>query len=366
VSALSLQCRAFIPDVPFFRSAGWLLILPLALGLTIAGPAVGARAQELTYFRVGAGAPGTPIYEFAGLIGGSISNPPGTRPCDEGGSCGIPGMIGVAQTSSGSVENLTQLRGQAIESAIAQADIAYLALKGRDPFKDKGPDKKLRAIAGLGRLDVKILVPAGSKIKTVAGLKGRRVNFGAKSSDNALTARQILGAYDLGPKSVKASYLDFPAAALALQEKRIDAMIVVDAPDSRDVSALAERYAIRLLPIEGEPIKKLLKNLVFLTTSSIPENSFKGVGRTPTVELVAVWVVPASLPDDVAFALTQAIWEGARRLQQNEASAAGRPLDLELALSGVSIPFHTGALKFYEERGVTALLRPELKKQPTN
>ncbi len=46
-------------------------------------------------------------------------------------------MIGLAQTSSGSVENLAQLRGKMIESAVAQADIAYLAYNGKDVFKSR-------------------------------------------------------------------------------------------------------------------------------------------------------------------------------------------------------------------------------------
>lgn len=337
----------------------------LGFGFSFLSSPVPSVAQELSYFRIGSGAPGTPLYELAGLIGGAISNPPGSRTCEEGGSCGIPGMIGLAQTSSGSVENLTQLRGKSVESAVAQADIAYLAYNGKDLFKATGKDTDLRAIAGLGRLNVKIIVGPQSTATTVEGLKGLKVNLGAENSDNAVTARQILGVHGLSAKKIKPSYLDFPAAADALTKGEIDAMIVVDAPESRDVTGLAASMPLRFLPITGEPVAKMLKTYGFLASGVIKADQFKNVPETPTVELVAVWLVPASLADDTAYELTRAVWQEATRKNLDQASAAGKALDLQLAIAGVSVPFHAGALKYYDEHGVTRFLPADLRPDDT-
>jgi TRAP transporter TAXI family solute receptor len=336
----------------------------IGFGLPLLSAPVRSSAQELSYFRVGAGAPGTPIYEMAGLIGGAISNPPGARTCEEGGSCGIPGMIGLAQTSSGSVDNLSQLRGKMIESAVAQADIAYLAYTGKDVFKTAGKDTELRAIAGLGRLNVKIIVGPQSAAKSVAGLKGLRVNLGAEKSDNAITARQMLGFHGLTPKRIKPSYLDFPAAAEALAAGKIDAMIVVDALDSRDVTQLAASMPLRFLPIEGEPVNKMMKSFGFISSGIIKADTFRNVPDTPTIELVAVWLVPATLDPNTAYELTRAVWQEATRKNLDQVSAAGKALDLQLAIAGVSVPFHAGALKYYDEHGVTRFLPAALRADP--
>lgn len=320
-----------------------------------------ARAQELSYFRIGAGAPGTPVSDLAGLISGAISNPPGSRACDEGGSCGIPGMIGLAQTSTGSVDNLALLRDRAIESAVAQSDIAYLAFTGKDVFKKPGAAKDFRAIAGLGRINVKIIVPAESKITDIAGLKGKRVNLGLENSDNMLTARQVLAHYSLTTKRVKASYLDSTDASAALQAGKLDALILVDAPDSRDVTALAEAMPIRLLPIVGETADKIIKGTPYYSASAIPADRFKGVGATQTLDLIAVWLVSRELDDETAYELTRAVWTMTSRKLQDQASASGRPIDLNLALAGISVPFHPGALRYYDEQGVTRFLPASLR-----
>ena len=65
-----------------------LLAVALA-GLTFTGAA--AQAQEMTFFRIGTGSAGGTYFPIGGLIANAISNPPGSRPCDKGGSCGVPG-----------------------------------------------------------------------------------------------------------------------------------------------------------------------------------------------------------------------------------------------------------------------------------
>ncbi len=336
----------------------------IGFGLPLLSAPIETSAQELSYFRVGAGQPGTPIAELAGLIGGAISNPPGSRGCDEGGSCGIPGMIGLAQTSSGSVENLSQLRGKLIESAVAQADIANFAFTGKDAFKSAGPDQSLRAICGLGRLNVKVIVGPQSAAKNIAGLKGLRVNLGAEKSDNAFTARQILNSHGLTTKKVKASFFDFPAAAEALASGKIDAMIVVDAIDSRDVTQLAASMPLRFLPVQDDAVAKMVKSYAFLSKGVIKAGTFPNIPDTQTIELVAVWLVPASLSPDMAYQLTRAVWLEASRKTLDQVSAAGKALDLQLAIAGVSVPFHPGALKYYDEHGVTRFIPEPLRQEP--
>ena len=47
-----------------------------------------AQAQDMKFWRIGTGGTGGTYYPIGGLIANAISNPPGSRPCDKGGSCG--------------------------------------------------------------------------------------------------------------------------------------------------------------------------------------------------------------------------------------------------------------------------------------
>ncbi len=117
-----------------------------------------ALAQDIAYFRIGAGAPGSTLYDLAGQIASAISNPPGSRQCDNDGPCGVEGVIGLAQTATDPVSALQSVDGGLVESAIVSADVADAAVQGTGPFKKSGPMTELRSIGNVGQLVLHVLV----------------------------------------------------------------------------------------------------------------------------------------------------------------------------------------------------------------
>ncbi len=78
--------------------------------------------------------------------------------------------------------------------------------------------------------------------------------------------------------------------------------------------------------------------------------------ETPTVELVAVLAGARRACDtETAYELTRAVWQEATRKNLDQASAAGKALDLQLAIAGVSVPSTMARSKYYDEHGVTLL-----------
>src|SRR5882672_1889535 len=142
-----------------------------AVGLLLLAAAAQIRAQDLTYFRIGTGAPETSYFPIGGVIASAVSNPPGARDCDKGGSCGVPGLIALAQTTSGSIDNLNQIAAGNLDSGLCQADIAAAAAQGKPPF-DGHAMPSLRAIANLYQEGVHVVVHADAAIKSVRDLKG--------------------------------------------------------------------------------------------------------------------------------------------------------------------------------------------------
>ena len=150
-------------------------------------------AQEMTFFRIGTGSTGGTYFPIGGLIANAISNPPGARPCDRGGSCGPMGLIAVAQSTDGSIANVEAIRAGRLESGLAQADIAYWAYKGLRVFKGKGKQvEKLRAIANLYPEAVHVVVRRDAKIAKIADLRGKRVSLGPRDSGDPRGCRDHL------------------------------------------------------------------------------------------------------------------------------------------------------------------------------
>ena len=87
-------------------------------------------AQEMQFFSIGTGGTGATYYPLGGAVANAISNPPGSRACDDGGSCGVEGLIAMAQSSKGSVDNIEGIGSGRFSSGFSQSDIAYWAYSG--------------------------------------------------------------------------------------------------------------------------------------------------------------------------------------------------------------------------------------------
>jgi TRAP-type uncharacterized transport system substrate-binding protein len=111
-------------------------------------------------------------------------------------------------------------------------------------------------------------------------------------------------------------------------------------------------HGFRYLPIEGAVLKKL-KALGY-RAGVVPKSQFKGLGAdVPTIDFSG-WpmVVRDDMPDDVAYALCEAIELRREAIPTDNF----RPLDLaDLCANNeeapCDVPLHPGARKFYRERG---------------
>ena len=84
-----------------------------------------------------------PTFPIGGLIANAISNPPGSRTCADGGSCGVPGLVATAVASNGSVANVAGIAGGSMQSGFVQSDVAYWALQRHRHLR--GPAEGRRA-----------------------------------------------------------------------------------------------------------------------------------------------------------------------------------------------------------------------------
>ena len=118
------------------------------------------------------------------------------------------------------------------------------------------------------------------------------------------------------------------------------------------VAELATTVGVELVPISGPQAEQLVKQYSFLGIDEIPDNAYKGVSGVPTVSVHALWVTSARQADDLIYAITAALWNPNTRKLLDSGHAKGRDIRLETALTGVGIPLHPGAERFYREKGL--------------
>ena len=329
---------------------GAALAAPVLAACVLVGAAV---AQDIRFFRIGTGGTAGTYYPVAGVIANAISNPPGSRPCEEGGSCGVPGLVATAVASNGSVANINAINGGTMESGFAQADVAWWALTGTGVYEGKPKVDTLRAIANLYPESVHLVARKGSGIRTPADLKGKRVSLDEPDSGTLVDARLILGAFGIGEKDIRAEYLKPNQSADKIKDGALDAFFFVGGYPAGAISELAASGAgIDLISLAGPEIDKLRAQHKFFAEDLIPEGTYKGAGAVKTISVGAQWITSTRQSDELVYEITRALWNANTRKLLDAGHAKGRQIQERTSLDGIAIPLHPGAARFYREKGI--------------
>ena len=328
-----------------FKSS--LMILLLTLGLS--GKSF---AQELKFFTIGTGGTAYTYYPVGGMIANAISKPPGSRECGKGGSCGVPNLIASAVSSRGSVDNVNAIISGLRNSGFAQSDVAYWAYTGTGTMEGKEPAKDLRTIAALFQEHIHLVALKKSTINSVKDLKGKRVSLDEPGSGTYVDAKLILESNGLSTSDVKAEALKGKAATDALRNGKVDAIFVVAGFPTGAIVELASAVDVKLVPIDGAGAKALTSKYGFFSQSPIPSGTYEGVDEVNTVAVGAQWFTSAKEDNELIYQITKALWNKESRKLMDVGHAKGKTITPDTALSGVGVPLHPGAEKFYKEAGL--------------
>lgn len=308
-----------------------------------------ATSDRLTFFRIGTGPSTETLYGLGTAISAGISRPPGGAPCDEGGICGVPGLIAVAQSKTGSVENLLSLQTGELESALVFADMVYWSYMGRGPYRAIGPDDDLRVVANLSPVKAHIIVPDNSPIRQMSDLEGKRISVGAPGSGIGHTAIALLKAHRLDVSRISTTYMKPGPATDALAAGNIDALILFGQEPVAAIQDLNRRMEIRFLPIHDNPLRFMSRLYPFIAKSSISKDVYRGISEIQTVSLGVQWVVHKDTDEKLIEQITRAFWQG----QTRDLFHSNNPLSafpqMETAVPhGWGAPLHPGARAYYD------------------
>ena len=283
------------------------------------------------------GGTGGTYYPF----GGAIANIWNTK---------VENMNVTAQATGASAENLRLINKGEAEYAIVQNDVMDYAYNGTDLFAGE----KLANIMTIGTLYpevVQIAVSKDSGIKSVADFKGKRISVGDAGSGVEFNAKQIMEGYGLTFDDIKKSNLSFKESAEGIQNGTLDGCFVTAGVPNAALQELAFTAGLTLVPVDGEAAKKICEKYGYYTQTTIPGGTYKGTDDdTPALAIKATLAVNSKLDEQTVYEMTKALFENLNELAT--AHAKGKEVSAKAAVTGVSVPFHPGAKKYFKEIGL--------------
>ncbi|MBQ7159376.1 MAG: TAXI family TRAP transporter solute-binding subunit [Treponema sp.] len=312
-------------------------ILMAAAGLMILASFVGCTKKANKNFILATGGTSGTYYPF----GGAIANIWNTN---------IEGMNVTAQATGASAENLRLISKGEAEFGIVQNDVMDYAYNGTDMFAQALPN-----LATIGTLYPEVVQIAASKnsgIKSVADLRGKRVSIGDAGSGVEFNAKQILEGYGITFNDIQKNNLSFKESAEGIQNGTLDACFVTAGVPNAALQELAFTAGLVLIPVTGAEADKIVNSYSFYTKTIIPAGTYNGTDTdTEALAIKATLAVSAELDENVVYEMTKALFENLDAL--GAAHAKGKEVSAKSAVTGVSVPFHPGAVKYYSEIGLS-------------
>ena len=305
-----------------------LLTLILALGAV--------PAQPTTYLGLATG--GTTGTYYA--LGGDIASLWMAK---------IPDLDVTAQTTGGSKANIILINEGDAELATVQNDVMYYAYEGNQDFFEGKVIDSFQAVGALYPELVQIVVAADGPIQTVADLKDKSVSIGAVGSGVYFNAIQVMGNAGLTLDDVNEQYLSFDESATAFQNGQIDAFFITAGLPNTSIIEVANKRNVRLLGLDEAGMASLMAAYSFYVPVTVPAGTYNGMDADVTVPAVsAVLVCGKSLDEDLVYNLCKVLYEDTAELSH----AKKAEISAENAVKGIPVPFHPGAQKYFEEKGL--------------
>lgn len=309
------------------------LALLLALSMVFALCACGSSAAKLTYAT--GGTSGT-YYGFSGVIANVLNEK-------------LADTLNLTVESTGaSKANIQMIDSGDADIAIVQNDVMYYAYTGTDLFADEDPITDFSAVCSCYPEYVQIL--SKKDITSIDDLRGKNVSVGDAGSGTEFNAKQILEAYGISFDDINVSNQSFADSADSLKNGTIDAAFVVAGYPTTAVTELATNYDFNLLAVDDAHVADLQAKYGFYYYGMIPGGTYTCVADdVPAVAVMATIVASNKVDADVVYAFLKGLFDYKDDISAGHAK--GAELDINTAVSGVSIPWHDGAVKYYTEVG---------------
>jgi uncharacterized protein len=258
-----------------------------------------------------------------------------------------------AEGTGGSAENLRSVNAGDRQFGIVYAGDVALGAQGVLP-QDPTQYTSVMPVAPLYGGVIHLVVSQNSGIETVADLPGKRIALGNAGSGAALSAERYfthMGLID----QVQVEYLGYSQAAAAMGDGQLDGFWILAGFPNASVTEASTYTDIRLIDVYNPGVEEgFFEAFPFYSGRALTGGAYPGVpDDVPSFQDTALWVANADVPEDVVYNALQAVFsdEGLDRLRAAHPSA--QEMGLEVGITGIANQLHPGAVRFWEEQGVT-------------
>ena len=284
---------------------------------------IGTASQGGTYFVYGNG--------FASYVGESL------------------GINASGEVTGGPVQNVTLVETGDHLMGLVTMGPAYDAWVGKSELAPGLEHRSIRALFPMYQTPFQVIALRSSGITSVSDLEGKRVSVGPAGGTPGTYWPQFIEALGVNATISNAGAAD---AAGQLQDGLIDAFAFAAGMPIPAFSELAASQDVVMFGFTEEERAKVLEAFPAMAPLTIPAGTYAGHDYDqPTVALWNFAIAHQDMPESLAYEITKLAMDHPDRMVQIHAAA--KETLKENWDKNTFMPFHPGAVRYYEEAGIS-------------
>jgi uncharacterized protein len=269
---------------------------------------------------------------------------------------GLAGYLGEAlginasgEVTGGPVQNVTLVQMKEHDIGLVTMGPMYEAWTGKSELAPGLPHTDVRALFPMYETPFQGVALRASGIKSVGDLAGKRVSVGPAGGTPGTYWPRFLETLGVNARISNTGAAD---AAGQLKDGLIDAFVFAAGLPIGAFSQLAAEADVVTFAFTPEEHAKILAAYPEVSNFTIPAATY--TVQNEDQDSVAMWnfaVANRSMPESLAYEITKLVLENNSRMVQIHSAA--RATLIENWENNSFLPFHPGAVRYLEEKGIT-------------
>ena len=253
------------------------------------------------------------------------------------------------EVTGGPVQNATLVQTNQVQLGMVTMGPMYAAWTGKSELAPGLPHTDVRALFPMYETPFHAVTLKSSGITAVSEMSGKRVGVGPAGGTPGTYWPRFLETLGVSATVSNAGAAD---TAGQLKDGLVDVFAFAAGLPTGAFSQLAAEADVTFLGFTPAEHAKILESYPEVSNFTIPANTYKG--QTEDQASVAMWnfaIAHKDIPESLAYEITKLVLENNDRMVQIHAAA--KKTLIENWVNNSFLPFHPGAVRYLEEKGIT-------------
>ena len=264
----------------------------------------------------------------------------------------------VVQSTPGSTVHYGMIANNEIQMGSGFSPTDYWAWNGIGELFPQNYEGEFYTIVPLTTSYFYCFVRADSSIQSISDLAGKTVFVGDPGSASAAGIQDVLKGLGID-QAFRQISTDRDEGFAMLKDNRVDAAMYIGSAPYSSILSIAADVSLRFIPLTTEEQEKAIKTGPYNFAGAIGKDSYDFLTEdVPTLCMIQNINVDSDMDEALVYEMTKTLVEHWDELVAVVAGAG--QVDPLVDINNCIVPIHPGAIRYYEEQGVTIkdCLRP--------